>query len=184
MNTIKISDQADVSRVLADAMERSHLTTVKAGKVLGYDQSSISKMKSGNMKLKIEDFPRLMKELKPGEAALLSFNFASEITGHIIPSTVSGELIRVDPYDLTGRVEDEIKQMIIAFNDAADELRSMPSVVTDRRDVVEAFKQAYDVFKFLTNFFASLYSTYPDENWQEMAYKRDRQVNKFPQRAI
>lgn len=184
MNTIKISDQADVSSVLAEAMERSNLTTVKVGKILGYDQSSISRMKSGDMKLKLEDFPKLMNELSTGEAALLSFNFASEITGHMIPSTVSGELIRVDPYDLTGRVEDEIKQMIVAFDDAADELRSMPNMVVDKRDVVEAFKQAYDVFKFLTNFFASLYSNYPDEDWQEMARKRDIQVNKYPQKAI
>lgn len=61
MGVMNLNDQADVSAVLPKVMELSNLTTVKVGKILGYDQSSISKMKSGSMKLKLEDFMRLVK---------------------------------------------------------------------------------------------------------------------------
>lgn len=184
MGVINLNDQADVSSVLPRVMELSNLTTVKVGEILGYDQSSISKMKAGSMKLKLEDFMRLREHLTPAADAILVLNFVSEITGHLIPSTVDGNLVRVDSYDLTGRVIDEVEQAKIAYKNASDELRSMPDSIHDKSDVIEAFIQNYDVLKFTANLMISFIADYPDIDWQEKVKSRDSRINKFPQRSI
>lgn len=140
---VTVHQSANISRFLGRTMKVNRKTVTEVGKLIGYSQPLISKMKSGDAALQFDAINSLFKAL-PEQSEFLRIDIANQITG-FTPPVANGDRLAETPLAIASRMRREIDEVEEALKATDDEFESKPEFVHDTRDIVDLDKKLFNV---------------------------------------
>ncbi|WP_052000083.1 helix-turn-helix domain-containing protein [Schleiferilactobacillus shenzhenensis] len=141
---------------LPHAMKVNHVSNEELGDRLHYDESMISKIRTGKAQLQFDRIQEMFEAL-PTDSQFLALEVANKMVGVTVP-VLDGDRVIKEPLAITVKTMPQLSQALNAIQNSLDEMTIPDDQLTseDFKDPEESVRQLLDAVFYSTNLIAMI----------------------------